>query len=88
MSDVFNDVDAFWSHVRRSGGDRQKIDAVSSPMVYTDIEDKIDQLRTRMDNIEARLDNLDSLVTLFMRKEETWQKKRKSSKGQKRKQLE
>jgi hypothetical protein len=89
MSDTkaeFNEVDAFWKHVRDvNGGDRTEIAGVSSPMIYTDIEDKIEQLRERMDRIETRQQIIDNAVmSLFNRSTEEWLAKPKSSKKRKR----
>lgn len=102
MTDTtFNETDAFWKHVReQTGGDRADIAAINSPMIYTDIEDKIEQLRERMDRIETRQDILDNSIralfsnvqslngqseTLYNRSTEEWlAKKPKSSKKRKR----
>jgi hypothetical protein len=76
----FNSPTEFYAALGRDG-ERTEIAAVCSPMIYTDIEDKIEQLRVRLNAVEGcfeRVFALEFQVATLQKDVEKWRRKAKA----------
>jgi hypothetical protein len=80
----FKSPEEFYQTLAAQAGERTQIPAVSSPMVYTDIEDKIEQLRERILRLEGHIERFQMWYE-YCQQEGTWQKSPKKLKQSKRK---
>jgi len=72
----FDSSGDFYAALRAGEGERHEIAAVCSPMIYTDIEDKIEQIRARLLALEHTLDIfMREYVFLSQKDQRKWQKK-------------
>jgi hypothetical protein len=76
---LFDTPEQFFKVMAHSVGERHDIDAVSSPLIYTDIEDKIEQLRERINNLETCLSIMTFQLTKLTKEAPKWRKKQRKS---------
>ena len=76
----FDSPDAFYrTMAEATQGERHQIAAVCSPLVYTDVEDKIEQLRARINDLERQMErvyDLEFQISKLLKESEGWTRKR------------